>query len=55
MRVWDEGVGFKESVLADADITGKLDRDHIDRVFDSTRLLENVDYIFGRVFDDTGS
>ena len=55
MRVWDEGVGFKESVLADADITGKLDRDHIDSVFDSTRLLENVDYIFGRVFEDTGS
>ena len=55
MRVWDEGVEFKESVLADADITGKLDRNHIDSVFDSTRLRENVDYIFGRVFDDTGS
>ena len=52
MRVWDEGVGFKDSVLADADICGRLDRKHIDQVFNSEHLLENVDYIFNRVFGD---
>ena len=52
MRVWDEGVGFKDSVLADADICGRLDSKHIDQVFNSERLLENVDYIFNRVFGD---
>ena len=52
MRVWDEGVDFKDSVLADADICGRLEGKHIDQVFNSERLLENVDYIFNRVFGD---
>ncbi len=52
MRVWDEGLGFKDSVLADGDICGRLDRQQIDSVFDSKRLLENVDYVFARVFGD---
>ena len=52
MRVWDEGLGFKDSVLADGDICGRLDRQQIDSVFDSKRMLENVDYVFARVFGD---
>ena len=50
MQVWDEGANFKECVLADEDIGRHLDAADIDRVFDSSKLLENVDYIFNRVF-----
>jgi len=50
MRVWDEGGTFKDKVLSDADIQKALSRTEIDHVFDSARLLENVDRIFARVF-----
>ena len=50
MRVWDEGAGFKECVLADEDIGRHLQEADIDRVFNSSKLLENVDYILDRVF-----
>ncbi len=54
MRVWDQDVGFKDSVLADSDICNRLDRTQIEQVFDSKRLLENVDYVFDRVFGEDG-
>jgi adenylosuccinate lyase len=50
MRVWDEGGTFKDKVRADDDIRRTLSPPEIDRVFDSARLLENVDRIFKRVF-----
>ena len=50
MRVWDEGGNFKEKVLTDADITKICPPREIDRVFDSARLVRNVDSIFTRVF-----
>jgi adenylosuccinate lyase len=50
MRVWDEGGTFKEKVLTDADISKTLKAGDIEKVFDSTRLLANVDRIFQRVF-----
>ncbi len=50
MRVWDEGGTFKEKVLNDADIKQKLTVADVDKVFDSSRLLANVDRIFQRVF-----
>ncbi|HYR90764.1 MAG TPA: adenylosuccinate lyase [Terriglobia bacterium] len=50
MRVWDEGGTFKEKVLNDADIKQKLTAADVDKVFDSSRLLANVDRIFQRVF-----
>src|SRR2546425_1770595 len=50
MRVWDEGGTFKEKVLSDADIRRALNSTDIERVFDSSRLLANVDRIFQRVF-----
>jgi adenylosuccinate lyase len=50
MRVWDEGGTFKEKVLSDADIQGALGKTEIEKVFDSGRLLANVDRIFQRVF-----
>src|SRR5688572_13965827 len=50
MRVWDEGGTFKDKVLGDADILKVCEKKEIDKVFDSTRLLKNVDRIFERVF-----
>jgi adenylosuccinate lyase len=50
MRVWDEGGNFREKVLYDADISKTLPSSEIAHVFDSERLLANVDRIFERVF-----
>jgi len=53
MRVWDEGGTFKEKVLSDTDIVKACGTKEIEKVFDSSRLLKNVDYIFRRVFGDS--
>ena len=50
MRVWDEGIAFKDAVMADADIADAMDRSSIESVFESEKLIENVDRIFERVF-----
>jgi adenylosuccinate lyase len=50
MRVWDEGGTFKDKVLSDADIAKALSKADIEKIFDSSRLLANVDRIFQRVF-----
>ena len=50
MRVWDEGGTFKEKVQSDPDIQKLLTAADVDHVFDSARLLANVDRIFERVF-----
>jgi len=50
MRVWDEGGNFKEKVLTDADITKRCTPADIEKVFDSGRLVRNVESIFERVF-----
>jgi adenylosuccinate lyase len=50
MRVWDEGGTFKDKVLGDTDIVNVCGKKDIEKVFDSTRLLKNVDRIFERVF-----
>jgi len=50
MRVWDEGGTFREKVLSDTDIAACCTPHEIERVFDSTRLVRNVDSIFERVF-----
>jgi adenylosuccinate lyase len=50
MRVWDEGGTFREKVQSDADIQKTLASNDIEHVFDSARLVRNVDRIFKRVF-----
>jgi len=50
MRVWDEGGTFKEKVLSDGDISKTLKSGDVEKIFDSSRLLANVDRIFQRVF-----
>ena len=50
MRVWDEGGTFKEKVLSDDDIVKVCGPKDIEKIFDSSRLLKNVNQIFERVF-----
>lgn len=53
MRVWDEGGDYKSLVLADPDISSRLDPSEIETIFDLQHYLRNVDKIFSRVFADT--
>jgi adenylosuccinate lyase len=53
MRVWDEGGTFRGKIETDADIKKALTPADIEQVFDSGRLLANVDRIFARVFTAT--
>ena len=50
MRVWDEGGTFRDKIASDTDIARTLNAHDIAHVFDSARLLANVDRIFARVF-----
>jgi adenylosuccinate lyase len=50
MRSFHEARDFKELVLADADIAGRLSRATIDQAFDLDAQLKHVDAIFNRVF-----
>jgi adenylosuccinate lyase len=52
MRAWQEGLNFRELVLNDPEITGKVSRQEIEYAFDLERQLRNVDKIFRRVFGD---
>jgi adenylosuccinate lyase len=49
MAAWENGVHFKELVLADSRITNKLTREQIDNCFDPMHHLSQVDEIFKRV------
>jgi adenylosuccinate lyase len=53
MKVWDEGGTLRERALADADITSKLSREAVERVFSLDTYTRNVDKIFARVFNDS--
>jgi adenylosuccinate lyase len=55
MRAWREGLDFKNLVLADKEITGKVPRKQIERAFDLARQVKNVDKIFARVFGGKGN
>jgi adenylosuccinate lyase len=50
MRAWKEGLNFKELLFADEDITKRVPRQQIERAFDLSRQLRNIDKIFIRVF-----
>jgi adenylosuccinate lyase len=50
MRSWKEEKPFKELVLADRDINGKLGGKAIEELFDLNYYLRKVDEIFSRVF-----
>ena len=50
MRAWKEGLNFRKEVMKDKKITGRVPRKQIERAFDLSRQLRNVDAIFARVF-----
>ena len=50
MRAWKDGLNFREQVLKDKEITLRIPRSKLERAFDLTRQLRNVDKIFARVF-----
>lgn len=52
MRAWKEDLDFRQLVLQDKSITGRVPVKQIERAFDLKRQLRNVDKIFARVFKD---
>lgn len=50
MKVWDEGGDFRALILADSEITDKLSREEIERIFSYEHYLRNVGKVFERVF-----
>jgi adenylosuccinate lyase len=51
MRSHDEGVEFRDLLLADREVMTHLSREEIDRAFDLRAQLRHVDAIFERVFN----
>src|SRR5215218_3452191 len=49
MKTWDEGGEFQAHVLADADITARLSREDVERVFRPETYTRNVPKVFARV------
>jgi adenylosuccinate lyase len=52
MRAWKEDLNFREEVARDPKISGMLNSEKLDRTFDYTRQLGNVDAIFRRVLGE---
>jgi adenylosuccinate lyase len=52
MRAWKEDLVFRDEVARDATISALLSKEMLDRTFDYTRQLENVDAIFKRVLGE---
>ena len=50
MRAWKEELNFRDLVLNDPEIVGKVERKKVESAFDLNRQLRNVDKIFTRVF-----
>ena len=50
MRAWKENLDFHELIVNDPEITGRVPRARIERAFDLSRQLKNIDKIFARVF-----
>jgi adenylosuccinate lyase len=50
MHAWKEGLSFRELVLNNPSIAGRVPREALDRAFDLQRQLRHIDAIFARVF-----
>lgn len=55
MRAWNQGLNFREQVLSDRNITGRVPEKAIQRAFDLKRQLRHIDAIFARVFGPRGT
>ncbi len=49
MRAWQEKRSFKELLLADPEVTGRLAREELEAVFDPSHALRNLSPVFERV------
>jgi len=52
MRSWKEDLVFRDEVAKDAEISALLTGEHLQKTFDMTRQLGNVDAIFARVLGE---
>jgi adenylosuccinate lyase len=50
MRAWKENLDFRQLVLQDKNVTGRVPAKQIEHAFDLKRQLRNIDKIFARVF-----
>jgi adenylosuccinate lyase len=50
MRAWKEGLTFRDLILQDKEIAGKVPKKQVEGAFDLKRQLRNIDGIFARVF-----
>ncbi|MBI3753132.1 MAG: adenylosuccinate lyase [Deltaproteobacteria bacterium] len=50
MRVWKEKKDFKGLLLKDKEVAARLSKKEIEKCFDISKHVKNVDYIFKRVF-----
>jgi adenylosuccinate lyase len=55
MRAWKEDLNFCDEIARDPKIAALLSNEKLDRTFDFTRQLGNVDAIFRRVLGDAAS
>ncbi len=51
MRCWQEGLAFKELLLADAEVMARLEAADLEASFRTENFLSQVDFIFNRVFN----
>jgi adenylosuccinate lyase len=49
MEVWQTGKEFRDLLKANAEVAEKLGEEGLDELFDLTKSIKNVDYIFARV------
>ncbi|MFC5865568.1 adenylosuccinate lyase [Acidicapsa dinghuensis] len=52
MQAWKEDLNFREEIERDPEIAARLTKEQLDRTFDMTRQLGNVDAIFERVLGE---
>src|ERR671927_1448526 len=52
MKTWDEGGEFREHLLADTEVTSRLTREEVERVFSPAAYMRNVSKVFARVFGE---
>jgi len=48
LRAWKEEMDFKRLVSADPEVRAKMDQEEIDKCFDLSHHLRNVDYVLRR-------
>ena len=50
MQAWEKNEDFKKYILENKEIKGILSKTKIESIFDIKKQLQNVEYIFERVF-----